>query len=316
MTPGHASRWVASALLGLVITSGCNVVRMTERHLEHRYDRAQLDAKRLTKDGVTLAYQDGGAVSQATPVLLLHGFGASAIWQWPDQVEALAKTRRVIVPDLLWFGASSSDTRDFSLDAQVHAMQLLLDELELPAVDVVGVSYGGLVAHELALVEPERVRKMAFVDSPGRAFSLDEYRALCDRFEVDSAAEFLIPTDEDGVQVLLDLAYQRPPKVPAWAKRQILTGLYGDRPQEKAALVDALVDNIDDLTSRPLPAPRPTLVLWGQNDPVFPLAAGQRLAKMLDAELVVLPDARHAPNMEHPKAFNQALIGFLDRDPS
>ncbi|KIG12662.1 putative hydrolase [Enhygromyxa salina] len=307
------ARWTAAALL--VSASGCNVVRMTENRLERRYTRADLSAHTLHATGLELAYRDSGphASSQHTPVLLLHGFGASAIWQWPHQVEALAKTRRVIVPDLLWFGESIAAVEDFSLDAQVHTVQLLLAELELDRVDVVGVSYGGLVAHELAVNEPDRVRKLVLVDSPGRAFSLPEYRALCARFEVQSAAEFLIPTDIAGVQVLLELAYERPPRAPDWAKRQILTGLYANHPTQKAALIDTLVADIDEFSSRPLPAPRPTLVVWGEHDPVFPLDAGQRLTKMLDATLVVIPDARHAPNMEHPEAFNHALIEFLDQ---
>lgn len=66
-------------------------------------------------------------------------------------------------------------------------------------------------------------------------------------------------------------------------------------------------------SEHPLPSPRPTLVVWGEHDPVFPLDAGRRLSKMLDATLVVIPDARHAPNMEHPEAFNRALIEFLDQ---
>lgn len=303
----------------LLCASGCNVVRMTEHRLERQYTRAELAPQTLSTQGLELSYRDGGAASHTdhTPVLLLHGFGASAIWQWPHQAQELAQTRRVIVPDLLWFGDSIAVAQDFSLDAQVHAMQLLLDELEAHGmsggvVDVVGVSYGGLVAHELAVQEPTRVRKLVLVDSPGRAFSLAEYQALCARFGVDSAAKFLIPTDEAGVQVLLELAYAHPPKAPDWAKRQILAGLYADYPIQKAALINTLVADIDELASRPLPAPRPTLVIWGEHDPVFPLDAGQRLTTMLDARIVVIPDARHAPNMEHPKPFNQALIEFLD----
>lgn len=306
-----------AAALGIVVaaSSGCNVVTMTERHLDRRFDRADLEVATSTTDAAHLTYRYGGATSERTPVLLLHGFGASAIWQWPDQVEALAPTRTVIVPDLLWFGGSRPTTADYRLDAQVAAMQALLDELaehDIERVDVVGVSYGGLVAHELAVAEPERVRRLVMVDSPGRAFSMDEYRALCDRFGVESAAEFLIPEDEHGVQVLLDLAYDDPPRPPKWAKRQILAGLYTDHADEKAALIDTLVADIPDYASRPLPAPRPTLIVWGENDPVFPLAAGRRLAEMLDAELSVIANAKHAPNLEHPERFNATLIAFLD----
>jgi pimeloyl-ACP methyl ester carboxylesterase len=52
-------------------------------------------------------------------------------------------------------------------------------------------------------------------------------------------------------------------------------------------------------------------VVWGRQDPVFPLEIGERLAKALGAPLRVLEKARHAPNLEHPEEFNRILRGFL-----
>jgi len=55
-------------------------------------------------------------------------------------------------------------------------------------------------------------------------------------------------------------------------------------------------------------------VVWGREDPVFPLAIGERLAAGLGGQtrLVVIDRARHAPNLEHAKTFNDVLRTFLD----
>jgi len=62
-----------------------------------------------------------------------------------------------------------------------------------------------------------------------------------------------------------------------------------------------------------LPRPRAsTLVVWGADDPVFPVAIAHRLRRELPARLVVLDGARHLPNVELPRRFNTTVLGFLD----
>ena len=53
------------------------------------------------------------------------------------------------------------------------------------------------------------------------------------------------------------------------------------------------------------------MVVWGREDPVFPLEIGERLAYGLKAPLRIVEKARHAPNLEHPEEFNRILRGFL-----
>lgn len=96
------------------------------------------------------------------------------------------------------------------------------------------------------------------------------------------------------------------------ASAMVHEAFYSRRRDEKIALLDALLGNIDALAQRPHPHAR-TLVVWGREDPVFPLAIGERLQRRLGAraELVVIDDARHAPNLEHPERFNEIVASFL-----
>jgi pimeloyl-ACP methyl ester carboxylesterase len=299
---------VAFVLAILAALTGCNVVAMQQARIEHAMRDAGLEAKDERLGADTVHYWAGG---HGPTVLLLHGFGGSAMWLWYPQVAELAKDHRVVVPDLLWFGDSRSDERDYGIDHQVRAAEALLDKLGEREADVVGVSYGGLVAHELASDRAAAVRHLVIVDSPGRAYTREDYRMLCRRMHVDHLGKVLVPNEPDGVSQLLGLAYYDPPWVPDFALQQTLQALYAPFREERVALLDALLDNMDTLKARPVTLRARPMVIWGRQDPVFPLEIGERLAGSLHAPLRVLENARHAPNLEHPDEFNRILRGFL-----
>jgi pimeloyl-ACP methyl ester carboxylesterase len=191
-------------------------------------------------------------------------------------------------------------------------VEALLDKLGDREADVVGVSYGGLVAHELASDRASAFRHLVIVDSPGRVYTREDYKRLCDHFGVDHLGKVLVPRDARGVETLLGLAYFDPPWAPGFALEQTLTTLYANYKDERVALLDALLRDQDAVLARPVTLRAKTLLIWGREDPVFPLAVGHRLAASLHAPMRVLDRARHAPNMEYPEEFNRILRGFLD----
>lgn len=82
-------------------------------------------------------------------ILLLHGFGGSAIFQWLHQVPALLGAGyAVYMPDLVFFGGSFSSDRRRSLDFQALCMARLMETLGVAKYTVNGISYGGLVAYK------------------------------------------------------------------------------------------------------------------------------------------------------------------------
>jgi pimeloyl-ACP methyl ester carboxylesterase len=292
----------------LFVLTGCNVIALKQASIEGTLRTAGMAPADVRLGADTVHYWSGG---HGPTVLLVHGFGASASWLWYPQVEDLAKDHHVILPDLLWFGDSRSDDRDFSLDHQVKMVEALLDRLGEREVDVVGVSYGGLVAHELASDRLGAVRRVVIVDSPGRAYTHEDYREVCQRFQVPDLKQVLVPHDAAGVSTLLGLAYFDPPWTPTFAREQALTTLYASYRDERRALLDSLLQNMDRMVARPATLRARPLVVWGRQDPVFPLAIGERLAYGLKAPLRVLEKAGHAPNLEHPEEFNRILRGFL-----
>ena len=294
--PGGLLALGASAMLELV--EACNVVRIGERSLEFKLERQGVRSESVRLGDANVRYYEGG---EGPPVILLHGFGASAVWQWHEQIAPLARERRVIVPDLLWFGGSWSKRREFTVDHQIEVVVALLDHLGIASADIVGISYGGIVAHELAALHPGRVERLALLASPGRSYTPADHRALLDRFAVANAAELLLPQTPDAVQTLLELGYHKPPRTPRWVNGQVLRAMYGQFRDEKAALLDSLLGELQRLGTRPGEVRHQTLLIWGEHDPVFPLEIGQRLQGQMRgrARLRVIERAGHAPNLEH-----------------
>jgi pimeloyl-ACP methyl ester carboxylesterase len=306
------------SLCALLLLAGCNAVRWQHGQLESQLKSAGLTEHTDQLGDATVHYWEGGHPSKgARALLLVHGFGGDAISLWAPQAAALAASRRVVVPDLLWFGGSSSSVADYSLRHQVTTLIALLDRLSERSVDVAGVSYGGLVSFELASLFPERVDRLVLVDSPGCAYTRADHEAMLKRFGVERPVDFLVPRDEAGVTRLFSIAYEDPPWAPDFAKRQVVQELYSRFNDEKAALLDSAVASMATHPGCEAAPDKPTLVVFGRGDQIFPVAVGERLVKQLGARATfkVIEKARHAPNLEHPAEVNKLLEEFLPPRP-
>jgi pimeloyl-ACP methyl ester carboxylesterase len=301
---------VLGAAVMLELVSACNVVRLGERQLNRKLERRGIKAESVRLGDANVHYYEGG---EGPPVVLLHGFGASAVWQWHEQVGPLARNHRVIMPDMLWFGGSWSKRREFGIDHQIEVVIDLLDHLGIEQAHFVGISYGGIVAHELAAKHPDRVQKLAILDSPGRVYTAQDHAQMLERFAVRDVGELLVPASADDVQVLMELGYHKPPKAPRWVHSQVLSAMYGQFREEKTELLMTLVAQLDALDERPGEVTHETLLIWGEHDSVFPLEIGRRLeAEMRGrARLRVVENAGHAPNLEHGTLVARWLVEFF-----
>lgn len=307
---------VLSASVMLELMAACNVVRIAERQLGRKLERRGLASTTVRLGDANVHYYEGGTSAghpDSPPVVLLHGFGASAVWQWHEQVGPLARRHRVIMPDLLWFGGSWSKKRDFGVDYQIEVVLQLLDHLGIEQAHFVGISYGGIVAHELAALHPERVAKLVILDSPGRVYTADDHTAMLARFNVSNVGALLVPNTPEDVQVLMELGYHKPPKAPRWVQSQVLDTMYGQFREEKELLLTTLLEQLDELDERPGQVTQETLLIWGELDPVFPLEIGRRLEASMQgrARLRVVEKAGHAPNLEHGDLVARWLLEFL-----
>ena len=117
-----------------------------------------------TIDGTQLRIIDSGT---GTPVVLLHGFGAS-MYSWRHTLPALtAAGYRVIAFDNRGFGFSAKPAHGYRTAEYATLTTALLDSLHIASAVLVGHSMGGAIAAEVALAHPDRVRGLVLIDAAG-----------------------------------------------------------------------------------------------------------------------------------------------------
>lgn len=291
--------------------SGCAALEVRRSSLTRRLDRHGIQEAQVELGDETIRYWRGGVGDET--VVLLHGFGADALWQWYPQLRALSSRYQVVAPDLLWFGGSSSTVENYSLEHQARAVLRLLDALDIQRTHVMGLSYGGMVADALVQLEPDRVDRIVLVSSPARAFMAQDQEPLMHRYGVSSIEELLLPQRPADVKRLLSLAYANPPFVPRFVRREILETFYTKQRDHQLRLLHRVEDDTGALLRRAQAGRHETLVLWGLDDEIFPALAAQRLTGTLGerAQLCVFDRAAHAPHLERASDFNALALAFL-----
>lgn len=311
----HQHALLLAAACAATLVPACNLVAFQEARLDQRMSEAGLALHATTVEEAHVQYWSWGT---GPPMVLLHGFGGDAHWQWAELAEELSSTYTVTAPDLVWFGGSASPRHDYTIQYQAEIMSGLLEQLGLDCVTVVGSSYGGFVALALAQEHPDRIGRLVLVDSPGPSLDRVEVAALKDRFHVRALDELFVPRDPEALRRLLDASYVDPPFTPYLVLPAVLQALYVPHEVEKRDMIRNLAPDLERLGERLSRAPFPTLLIWGREDVIFPPRLGEDLADRLgtNARLAVVEEAGHVPNLEQPEAFSQVLQAFLERTPS
>jgi pimeloyl-ACP methyl ester carboxylesterase len=220
------------------------------------------------------------------PVVLVHGLSGSRRW-WRFTVPALAREYRVHVPELVGFGGSRG-ARQPDIPEMAALLADWLRRIDADRPRLVGHSMGGQIALHMAArhIEPER---LVLVDPSG----LPRARTLAEAARLVAGA--LQPRHWGApsfVPVIATDAVRAGPRALLLATRHLL----GDD-------VRPLLDRINCRT----------LLVWGELDPLVPLAHGTLLAHAIRrARLVVIRDAAHNPMADRPAEFNRILLDFLD----
>ena len=261
----------------------------------------------LTVQGAPLYYEVAG---QGQALLLIHA-GVADSRMWDEQFEVFARQYRVVRYDLRGFGQSSFPAGAFAYYADPAA---LLDFLDIKQAHIIGISFGGKIALDFALVYPERVLSLVLV-----APSVDGYK---------SDAEVLrFGEEEDALLERGDLAGATELNLRMWV----------DGPRRTAEQVDAAVrqkvgemqyhaftvaipDEAEELSLNPAAITRlaevqvPTLLIAGDYDIPDKLALTQKLAaEMPNARQVIIPGVAHMVSMEKPDEFNRVVLDFLSQ---
>ncbi|HEX9611591.1 MAG TPA: alpha/beta hydrolase [Gemmatimonadales bacterium] len=257
-------------------------------------------------DGTRLRMVDTG---RGSPVVFLHGFGAS-LYTWRKTLAPVAaQGYRVIAIDNRGFGFSDKPARGYGNAAYARLVVALLDSLGVSSAVLVGHSMGGAIAAEVALAHPDRVRGLVLIAGAGYGIRWPASLKLARWPVLGRVATALRGRWITGR--LLRSTYADPSRV---TERDV-DQYYAPVPEADygRALRGVLREfRFDSLVGRLGAIEAPTLVLWGAEDRWIPLSTGRRLASELPrAAFVVIPNAGHASPDEAPDEVNRFLIAFL-----
>jgi pimeloyl-ACP methyl ester carboxylesterase len=259
-----------------------------------------------------------------TPVLLVHG---TAAWSgfWKDVAAHLASEGwRVIAVDLPPFGWSEHDEQArYDRISQAERLAFVLTAVAKKPAVVVGHSFGGGPATELALRHPERLRSLVLVDAALGALDGDGRTGTAGRLlgwsPIGQAATAATVTNPMATGALLRSMIARKEKAEAWLpvlrrpmRREGSTSAY-------AAWLPFLFRTNDGALSRTragLSAIRvPVALIWGEVDTVTPLAQGRNIQTLTRARsFALLAGTGHIPHIEDPEHFLPALDAALAPD--
>jgi pimeloyl-ACP methyl ester carboxylesterase len=243
---------------------------------------------------------DAGA---GAPLLYLHGeWGRS----WDDVLAQLAQSRRVIAPCHPGYGETTGTEELLDVHDLIYYYLDFLDTLDLRDVSMIGHGLGGMIAAELAAVQPERFTRLVLIAPLGLWNPADP---VLDFFSADP-------------DTLARALYHDPESLVARAAMET--------PKEGEPYVQYMLERAKSLATAakylwPIPnrglskrlhrVRTPTLLAWGKSDGICSPFYGEEFqARITGSNLVVLEGAGHMPQAERPREVADAIQTFLSQE--
>ena len=301
---------VLAGLIALLV--GAYLLMDREKQMLSPANRAGLSGQFITLPGGVTHYQLTGP-DDGPLVVLVHGFSVAS-YTWDRTVPALADAGfRVLTYDL--YGRGYSDRPSGPYDLNLFTTQLvdLLTALQIDdPVDVIGLSMGAYITADFTARYPERVRRVTLLAPQSTSMGSDPRVSLA---TLPGLGEYIF-TVYLGPFYMSDNSseFESSHDSAAWRDRYLEMMNY-------AGFRNALLSTLRTMTGDPYEAyralgqlDRPVLLLWGEEDDTSPAENAPRVMDAIpQAELHLIPGARHAFAYEFPEVVNPLLVAFLQR---
>ena len=260
-------------------------------------------------DGVRIHYQEKG---EGTPLILLHGF-TSSTYSWKDVFDPLSRTYRVIAVDLKGFGFSGKPDGDYTRRGQALLVVGLLNHLRIEKAWIAGSSMGGEVALNVALANPNRVSGLILIDSGGVevAGGVPLAPGYVRTPVLGRVLSALALTSDRLVREGLEKSFYDDAKVTPERVRYYYRPLQTRGGQLAALRARTQVgqypveQDLGKINAK-------TLIIWGADDAVIPLSAGQKMNSLIkNSKLVVIEKCGHLPQEEMPERVLAEVVNFI-----
>ena len=265
-------------------------------------------------NGHRVAYLDSG---QGPAVILVHGLGGS-LWQWEYQQTPLSETHRLITLDLLGAGYSDKPDIDYTPEVMLEFFRGFLDAIGIQRASLVGNSMGGGIVIAMALTYPDLVDRLVLIDG------------LPDHVRDRTASPLLRQTIDTKLpvwlikfgsffagrgathKILKEIVYDPELLTPAVLDRSTRNRSAGSIIGPVFSLARNLPLWEEGFAKRLAEIRHRTLIIWGEEDRLFPPQAGRDLNAIIPgSKLALIPHAAHIPMWEQPQVVNPFLLQFL-----
>ena len=259
----------------------------------------------IAANGIDLHYIAAG---HGEPVVLLAGFGGDHL-SWGLQFPAFRARHHTIAIDNRGCGRSGAPDVPYTTAIMAADVVGVLDHLGIAAAHVVGLSLGAMIAQELALAHPARVRSLQLHSTAGRA---DPYlRMLLDTWRLvraqlgremvqQSMALWLFGRRSFADRADLIGMLMRQATVHPYAPTEV-----GFARQGEAVVSHDALDRLGALTC-------PTLITVGEDDVLLPTRFAREIAERVPhAELRIVREVGHMWCWEKPAEFNELALDFI-----
>jgi len=238
------------------------------------------------------------------PLLFLHPHigmhGSQAL------IEALARHAQVIAPSHPGFGHSELPRGMASVDDMSYFYLDLIEQLDLRDLVIVGASFGGWIAAEIATKTCERVSRLVLIGAVGAKFGARDKSDIVDIFSTPRGRWEELSFRDPAVW-LRDYESLPEDELTAMARNREATALFAWNPY----MYDP------KLASRLHRIRIPTLVLWGASDRIVSPDYGRAYSKLIaGAQFELIEDAGHYPHIERPDLFTRKIVEFVAHAPS
>ena len=268
---------------------------------------SDLEKRRLRVSGGEIAYLDLGDAEDPA-VVLLHGFPTSS-HLWRSVAPLFAPWMRVVVPDLLGCGDSDKPAdAALGLHAQAGYVRELLDGLGIGSCAAVGHAFGGGIVQVLAT--QGRLDAMVLVDS----IAFDAWPS-----EVVREAQAHVGSEAPGlsealVRTALELGMRRPERLAAEDLAEYVRPYAGPEGADACRRSLLALDGVglEDIGPELERLEIPALVLWGEEDPLYPPQLAERLGDVLPmAAVALLPGCSHFLPEDAPETIAPLMFEYL-----
>lgn len=238
-------------------------------------------------------------------ILLVHGLGASAE-RWTRVIPHLSKKYHLIIPDLIGFGFSDKPSVDYTPDFFSQFIFDFLNTLGITKTSMVGSSLGGQIAAECAITQSKMIEKIVLVSPSG---IMKQSTPTFDAYTLAA----LYPT-QDGAKT----AFQMMSGVNKEIDSNTIDGFIQRMtlPNAKMAFMSTIlgIRNSGSLSERLSRILAPTLIIWGRQDTLLPIAYSKDFVSPIkNCQFVEMENSGHTPFVEEPEKFSEIVLRFLNQ---